>query len=623
MRSNDIATTDFVSPAKLLPYCRILFLIVFYFLSWAVSCVNRPAENGEIPPLPVTDTVLPKIYPPIYDFVFKYDYPERWHLIDTVFNNSYRRLDKKDELEFRIKTLESAAEKHRDPKAMLLAKMIRFAYTPKFYNPAESEITYAYRELMRESEHIHFEEAKPSIMSQYGYFLKNLFNKDVLSLYYLIKSMDEIKKIPPDYIPHQGDFITVVAKVFYDYADFDKAIEYGKMALQFEMSNTYRVYNYNMLGMAYLKTMQDDTAQVYFNHSKSALLHYRNELHPGWGGIIEGNIAHVYKHKGDWETAISLYKYAIDQTYKYQVLDNTCGFAISLADIYLQQHNIQELERTLPLAVSTTHTAGQFINRYDLHKLLSDYYLVGNNYRMALIHKDSAYQWADSIAAHTGKNVQIQAQLNLETERRKSSDEALQVALYNQKIFRIIALVIILLVTGFAYMFIARQRLVFEMKEKDMVFKQYQLQQAVELEKQKAAQEHAIAVLKLQEFANLIIEKNKQIELLEQANQDNDYSDVIQKLQFNTILTEEQWRDFKLLFERAHPGFFTRLKEKLPGLSPAETRFVALSKLKLDNKEMASTLGISAHAVRTIGYRLRKKIALPDGESLDKVIEGL
>ena len=87
------------------------------------------------------------------------------------------------------------------------------------------------------------------------------------------------------------------------------------------------------------------------------------------------------------------------------------------------------------------------------------------------------------------------------------------------------------------------------------------------------------------------------------------------------ILTEEQWNNFKVLFEKVHKGYLKRLKEKIPSITPAEVRFMALAKLQLDAKEMGVSLGISANAVRNTWYRLRKKVGFTDTEHWDKLVE--
>ena len=125
----------------------------------------------------------------------------------------------------------------------------------------------------------------------------------------------------------------------------------------------------------------------------------------------------------------------------------------------------------------------------------------------------------------------------------------------------------------------------------------------------------------LQLFTRSISEKNQLIEELQERLGSQAPSEALLQLQQSILLTDEQWDNFRLLFEQVHHGFLGRLREKLPQLTPAEVRFLVLAKLQFSNKEMASMLGVSSQNIRTIWYRLRKKNNLPDDYPLSELIE--
>ncbi|HMR18126.1 MAG TPA: hypothetical protein PKA53_02400, partial [Sphingobacterium sp.] len=135
-------------------------------------------------------------------------------------------------------------------------------------------------------------------------------------------------------------------------------------------------------------------------------------------------------------------------------------------------------------------------------------------------------------------------------------------------------------------------------------------------------QELEIARLNLNSFAENIQEKNRLIENLEERLGRNHLMDnsVLVQLQQSIILTEEDWQDFKILFEQVHSGFLYRLKEKHPIISPAETRYLSLAKLHFSTKEMAAALGVSNQSIRTNWYRIRKKLDLPDTMTVEELI---
>src|SRR5690606_15884277 len=98
-------------------------------------------------------------------------------------------------------------------------------------------------------------------------------------------------------------------------------------------------------------------------------------------------------------------------------------------------------------------------------------------------------------------------------------------------------------------------------------FIQKKRQLAKDLKLQAATRELEIAQLHLNSFTESILEKNKLIEQLQSRNPEEDKAELFMQLQQSTILTEDDWLSFQQLFDKAHPGFILRIKEKQPDLS--------------------------------------------------------
>ena len=97
---------------------------------------------------------------------------------------------------------------------------------------------------------------------------------------------------------------------------------------------------------------------------------------------------------------------------------------------------------------------------------------------------------------------------------------------------------------------------------------------------------------------------------------------MIRKVE-SLLSSDGEWQNFKIHFEQVHPDFFTRLKERFPDLSKNELRLCAYIRLNMSAKEIAQVLSVRADTVNTSRYRLRKKIGLPPGTSLDSFIMDL
>jgi DNA-binding CsgD family transcriptional regulator len=83
------------------------------------------------------------------------------------------------------------------------------------------------------------------------------------------------------------------------------------------------------------------------------------------------------------------------------------------------------------------------------------------------------------------------------------------------------------------------------------------------------------------------------------------------------LLTEDDWSQFRVIFDKVHPGFFNRLREQFYDLTPAETRLMALTHLNLGTREIASMLGVSDQTVYKTRQRLRAKIGMSAEKGLD------
>lgn len=124
-------------------------------------------------------------------------------------------------------------------------------------------------------------------------------------------------------------------------------------------------------------------------------------------------------------------------------------------------------------------------------------------------------------------------------------------------------------------------------------------QQSVLIEKKSLQELHAISLLDqaIDSISNLDEEgmqkrKDKVLELLAKAK-DN-----------------KTWEEFELHFHQIHNGFFNRLHQKHPQLSPNERKLCAFLMMNMSTKEIANLTGQTLRAVELARIRLRKKLQL-------------
>ena len=140
-------------------------------------------------------------------------------------------------------------------------------------------------------------------------------------------------------------------------------------------------------------------------------------------------------------------------------------------------------------------------------------------------------------------------------------------------------------------------------------------------------QEMVFAREQLNMFTENIVEKTNMIEKLEEQVRDKTVSTeqqmLITELGQQTILTEDDWIKFKILFEKIYPTFFKQIKKTAPDITLAEMRMAALVLLQLTSKQTAAILGISVDSVHKTRQRLRQRLQLNSDINLDDYIAGI
>jgi len=86
---------------------------------------------------------------------------------------------------------------------------------------------------------------------------------------------------------------------------------------------------------------------------------------------------------------------------------------------------------------------------------------------------------------------------------------------------------------------------------------------------------------------------------------------------------EREWEHFKRLFEEVHTDFFKNLKLTCPEITESELRLCAYLKINLQNKEIAKILNVTPDSLKTIRYRIRKKLNLQKEAVLEEYLRNI
>jgi len=154
-------------------------------------------------------------------------------------------------------------------------------------------------------------------------------------------------------------------------------------------------------------------------------------------------------------------------------------------------------------------------------------------------------------------------------------------------------------------------------------------QKVNQLLKQKHQMEMDLINRELATSSIFIAQKNKILGLLkkdvnrllkkEKTITKNDFAKILKTIDEN-VKFENDWYRIKAHFEKIHPGFFDRLREKYPQLTPNDHKLCALLRMNLSTKEISQILKITAPSTEISRIRLRKKLDLPKNLNLVQYI---
>ncbi len=226
----------------------------------------------------------------------------------------------------------------------------------------------------------------------------------------------------------------------------------------------------------------------------------------------------------------------------------------------------------------------------------------------------------DSLLNAENSRQIAEMQTLFETEKKQQQIEALELKNQNEALRRkIYGIALILLVTIGAM-------LAGWMRYRNKKQEEQRLQ-----EKKLADEKLKRAMDQLESYTTQLIERTHREARLQEdlerlkgklENQSPNPVGNIENLMESTLLTDDEWHSFKRLFQQVYPGFFVSLRQNYPDLTATEERLLALTRLSLQNREVARMLGISVDSVKKSKYRLRKKLHM-NTDQLQEMVEEL
>lgn len=374
----------------------------------------------------------------------------------------------------------------------------------------------------------------------------------------------------------------------------------------------------------YLHLNQLDSAKLMIDTS----FYYQQKYQIFYGVASRHYIlAKILLAKKHCKEALSHFQIAQKENLKTQDLIIIHRYDEGLGDGYLCVGQLDSAIAFYQQALATPDTA----QRAMIHAQLGKIHTQKGDYKRAYQHERESHHLSDkTFTIEKDKAIgYIQAENELEKRERQMVEEINQNKM--SRLSMIIGLLILstLLIIGLSIVARQKQEAKLAAQEKKLLQKEKQLVEAREELKTKAlmlmkkkidAQEQALekSVEQLN-LKDIIIQK---LEIKLTANNNQTSRELIQDnaLQNLKILTTEDWRKFRSIFEQYHPHFILNLIEHYPKLTGSELRLLVLIKIGFDTNEMANVLGITSSSIYKNRYRLRKKLGLKEEEDLEDFI---
>ena len=412
--------------------------------------------------------------------------------------------------------------------------------------------------------------------------------------------------------------------IYYHLSNFNEAIKYFKLSLRYPMENTRRhIGILNSLGVSYRELVEPDSARKYFKQSRHKALLAKDTA---WIGLNSGNIARQYMSEKSYNLAEpfmqEFYRCGLAVNNTELIIEALTGLAdLSLhagkVDQALQQ--LKEAEQLLKEGFrSEDMTVQNYVRKQYLFNVFAQAWEARGNASRSLDYLKEANTIKDSIEhrARLSKNTSILQMFEAEqhNNRLQLLKEEKEAAEIKQRLSILLG-VLLAVIIALLYSRQIRERKIQKQKEILLNIEK----EKVESELRSSREQLEEYVRNLRQKAKLLKKTQSEMDLMRKEYQitAEDEQSVLHKLNFATILTEDDWNRFKVLFEKVHTGFFLKLKTAYPGLTPAETRLCSLIKLEFNSRQMAAMMGISAESIKKNRQRLRKKINLSKEQKLE------
>jgi DNA-binding CsgD family transcriptional regulator len=438
--------------------------------------------------------------------------------------------------------------------------------------------------------------------------------------YYLYKAQTEIKLRPPKDKRFMLDFYQSLGLSYFYFKRLDASRKQFLLAYATNPKSVpTEISILNTLGLINRDQGYADSSRIYFERALALAKATSNEP---WTAVLSGNLGHYYWGQKNYVKARALTWLDYTISLKTKQKGSAINALSLLIDLDLKNSRLDLAKQKLAQLESMISDEYQMQQYSVYYKAKTAVLEASGDHKGALDSYRTVVRFNDTISKQTDIENLKKTEFQINFERKQA-----EVSLLHEKKKRD-EIIIFVLIGGTAVLVI-----VFGIIINLNIKRRRREKEIAALKQQQIEAELESTDKEMRQMLSNLIEKNQLIEqLTEEVSQFSNVPEqliseekikMIDKLQSFTLLTDDDWLEFKKLFEKLNPSFFDKVFAHSPDLTNAEIRLITLIKLNLSNLEMSRALGISPDSVRKTSLRLRKKLNMELHEELVKFILSL
>ena len=468
------------------------------------------------------------------------------------------------------------------------------------------------------------------------YFLNEDYGR---AFEHLLSANEAFRETGYERIPEISRYLYELALNYYYFHENKKVIVLLSEAAQYPPFNqNLAIQTYNTLALAYVRLSHSDSthraayarqAERNYRKAQQVAAFYGDSV---WVGIAVGNIGVLYADRQQWSAARQAFltDYRLGRQYGAKLYyPNHAALSVAdacwhLGELDSCRHYLDQSKQLYQQNLATP----DFARSLDDERYLRDYYELSRRYYQATANARRADWCADSLMLLTDRINQryntrqiALVEQKLLIQQHQAEVAGIETEKNAERTLFWTAAAGLTLLAGlfFRLYYLSRVR-----RRQERVI-EAQKEKSLRLEKQLVEDELGRAKADLAGFLDNLRQKDALIDTITAQLEDRTQplstdSAAHHKLMNSSLLTNDDWDEFRRRFERVHPGFFWQLKTQFSDISPAEERLLALSQLRIDTRQMSRMLGISPESLRKTKYRLRKKIGVAGHSSLSELL---